>query len=115
AVFAGDLLPSGLALVAAERDGAALDRGREQDAPLVFRHADEVELGPALAVHADRRAQVYEALLEALGAHILPPADVAGVPGFERLAHAPVRAEADVVRDEPVVVDVHRVGHGRPL
>ena len=113
AVFAGNFLPGRLALVRAERDGAAFDRGGEQDAPAVFRHVDEAELGPALAADADGGAQVDRGVLEALRPHRLPPVDVAGMPGFQRLADAQVLGEADIVRDQAVIVDLAAVGHGR--
>jgi len=47
AIFARDLLPGALALVRAERDSAAFDLRRQEDAPAVFRHAHIAELGPA--------------------------------------------------------------------
>ena len=115
AIFAGHFLPGRLALVRAERDGAAFDLRRQQDAPAVFRHANEIELGPALAADADGGAQIDRAVLEALRPHRLPPVDVAGVPGLQRLADAQIVGEADIVRDQAVIVDLARCRPGLQL
>ena len=106
AVFAGHVLPGRLAEMAAERDLAVLFLRRQQDAPAVFRHAHIVEFGPALGVDRDRSAQVDHRLLEALGAHVLPPVEVAGVPALERAQDAAILGQADIVRDLGGVVDV---------
>src|SRR5207253_7974644 len=107
------LLPGGLALMGAEGDAAVLNSRRQQDAPAVFRHADIAEFGPALGLDADRGAQIDEALLETLGAARLPPIEIARVPAFQGAAQPGIGIEADIVRDQPVVIDVHRVAYVR--
>ena len=111
AVFARHLLPRRLAEMLAERDRPVLFHGREQDAPAVFRHLHVVELGPALGIDRDRGAQIHHRLLEALGAHVLPPVEIAGVPALQRFQHAAVLGEIHVVRNLLAVVDVDEV-HG---
>src|SRR6185312_6720981 len=74
------------------------------------------EFGPALRIDAYRGAQVDERLLEALRPHVLPPVDVAGMPLLQRALDAHVLAETDIVRDQPVVIDLADAGgdvHGR--
>src|SRR5919199_6809840 len=73
AIFAGHLLPHGLALVIAEGNRATGLRLREEDTPAVFRHLHVAELRPASCIHADGRAQVNVARLETIGAHVPPP------------------------------------------
>ena len=80
--------------------------GREQNAPAVFRHANEVELRPTLAADADGGAQIDRAVLEPFRPHRLPPVDVAGMPGLQRLADAQILGQADVVGDQAVIVDL---------
>ena len=111
AIFAGHVLPGRLAVVAAERDVAALFLRREQNAPAVFRHFHVVELRPALGIDADRGAQIDQRLLEAFRPHVHPPVDVARMPALERAQHLPVLGEIDVVRDLGRVVDAvdHRM------
>ena len=65
-----------------------LDRGRQEDAPSVVGHLHVVELRPALGIDADGGAQIDQRLLEPLRPHVLPPVDVAGMPGLQRAAHA---------------------------
>jgi hypothetical protein len=98
----------------AERHLAALFVRRKQDAPAVFGHLHIVELGPALRIDRHRGAQVHQRLLEALRPHVLPPVDVARVPAFERLEHAAVLGEVDVVRDFLAIIHLDDVVH-RPL
>jgi hypothetical protein len=105
AVFTRHFLPGGLALVAAAGDDPAFFLGRQQDAPAVFGHLHVAELGPAARVHPHGGAQVDLRLLEALGAHLLPPVDVVGLPGFERALQLLVAGQVDVVGDAVVVID----------
>src|SRR4051794_5044084 len=112
AVFAGNLLPDGLAEVLAERNLAIRLLRSKKNAPAVVRHLYIVELGPALGIDRDRGAQINERLLEAFGPHGLPPIDVAGMPAFECTQHLPVLGEIDVVRDLGRVIDVDDVTHG---
>ncbi len=117
AVLAGHLLPGLVALVRAEVDLPVLLARREQNAPAVLRHLHVVELGPALGVDADGSAQVDIGGLEALRPHRHPPVDVARMPLLQRLEHALIVCEIDVVGDlGRVVHDAERVGagHGVP-
>ena len=111
AILAGHLLPGGLALVGAEVDLAALVARRQQNAPAVFGHLHVVELGPALGVDADGGAQVDLGGLEPFRTHGLPPVEIARVPLLQRLQHALVVHQADVVGDLGRVVDVGGLGH----
>ena len=105
AVLARNLVPDRLALVVAEADLPLL-LGVEEDAPAILRHADEVEVRPAIRLHADRRAQVHLMRLETLRPHFLPPGEEVRLPLLEGALQAPVRAEVDVVRDA-----LERLGH----
>ena len=105
AVLAGHLLPRRTALVIAEADRApGLGLG-EEDAPAVVRHADIVEVRPALRVHADRGAEVDVLGLETERPHVLPPLEELGLPVLERALEPPVLREVDVVGDPLRVVD----------
>ena len=106
AIFAGNILPSRLAVMAAERNLAVVFLGREQDAPAVVGHLHVVELRPALRIDRDGGAQIDLGVLETLRAHVPPPVDVAGVPAFQRAQHLAIFGEIDVVRDLGGVVDV---------
>ena len=112
AVFAGHLLPGGLAEMLAERNLAALFLRGKKNAPAVFRHLHIVELGPAFGIDRYRGAQIDQRLLEAVRPHGLPPVDIAGMPALERAQHLPVLGEIDVVRDLGRVIDVDDVTHG---
>ena len=114
AVLARHLLPGLLALVGAEVDLAVLLARRQQDAPAVLRHLHVVELGPALGIDGDGGAQVDVGGLEALRPHGHPPVDVARMPLLQRLQHALVVRQADVVGDLGRVVDVGGLGHWFP-
>ena len=111
AVFAGHLLPRLLALVRAERNFPLLHRRRQQHAPAILRHPHVAELRPAFRADADRGAQIHQAVLEPFRSHLPPPVDVAGMPGLQRLAHALIVVQTDVVRDQAVVVDRCSVWH----
>src|SRR4029079_10189883 len=43
--------------------------------------------------------------------HVLPPVEIARVPALQRLQHAAVLGEVDVVRDFLPVVDIDEVDH----
>ncbi len=105
AVFAGDLVPDGLAFVLSEADEGVFFGGGEEDAPAVFGHADVVEVGPAAFFNADGGAEVDLVLLEAFGAHFHPPGEEVGLPLFEGALESAVVGEVDVVGDEFAVVD----------
>ena len=111
AVFARHFLPGRLALMRAEADPAVLDRRREQNAPAVLRHSDIAEFGPALGLDTDRGAQIDEIGLETLGAALLPPLEAPRMPAFERPTQPRVGVEADIVRNEAVVIDEGRIDH----
>ena len=107
AVLAGHVLPRRLAPVGAEADRpAGLGLGQE-DPPAVLGHLHVVEVGPALRVDADRRAEVDVVGLEALGPHVVPPLEEPRLPLLQRPQQAPVLVEADVVGDALLVVDGH--------
>src|SRR5215471_1893211 len=114
AIFAGHLLPRRLAEMAAERNGAVLLTGRQQNTPAIFRHPYIVEFRPALRVHRHRGAQIDQRLLETFRPHVLPPVEVARVPAFKRPQNPTILGEADIVRNLGRVVDVDEV-HGMLL
>src|SRR6185312_3195607 len=68
------------------------------------------EFGPALRIDAYRGAQVDQRFLEAFRPHVLPPVDVAGMPLLQRALDAHVLAQADIVRNQPVVIDLADAG-----
>ena len=110
AIFARNVLPDRLAVMAAERNFAALLLRRQQNAPAVFGHLHVIELGPALRIDRDGGAQINQRVLETFRPHVHPPVDIAGVPALQRAQHLAVFGEIDVVRDLGRVVDV--VDHG---
>ena len=114
AVFAGHVLPDRIAKMLAEGNFPSLFLRREQDAPAVFRHLHVVELGPALRVDRDRRAQIDQRLLEADRPHALPPVDIARMPAFERAQDGAILGEADIVGNLGRVIDGFNI-HGTLL
>src|SRR4030095_1591136 len=105
AVLAGHLLPRRTALVIAEVDHAP-DLGLgEEDAPAVVRHADIVEVRPALRVHAHRGPEVNVLGLETERPHVLPPLEELGLPVLERALEPAVLREVYVVGYALRVVD----------
>ena len=105
-MLAGHFLPRGLALVAAERNRAALDLGREQNAPAIGRHLHIAELRPAGGIDADGGAQIDLRLLEADRAHAGPPVEIFRPPALERALKLLVGAESDIVGNDFVVADL---------
>ena len=104
-ILSGHLLPGRRALVLAERDAASGLRLGQEDAPAILRHLHPVEVRPALRVDADGRAEVDVLGLEPVGAHLLPPVEIARLPFLERAEQAAVLGEADIVRDALGIVD----------
>src|SRR5262249_52315747 len=102
-----------LTFVLAKRDPAALDRRRQQDAPAVFRHPDIAKFGPALGLDTDCGAQINLARLKPLGTTLLPPVERARMPAFQRPAEPRIGTQPDFVRDQPVIIDIERLGHVR--
>src|SRR5690606_7072261 len=80
-----------------------LARG-EEDAPAIVGHLHVVVRGPALRVDADGGAQIDVVLLEAIGAHLEPPALEVRLPLLEGAEELAVGAEVHVVRN--------RIGEG---
>src|SRR6058998_520908 len=74
--------------------------------PTIVGHAHVVELGPAARIDRIGGSQIDQGLLEALRPHVMPPIDVARMPAFQRLEHAAVFAQADIVRDLGGVIDL---------
>ena len=111
AIFARHFLPRFLAEMLAEIHLARLVLRRQQHAPAIFRHADVIELGPALRIDAHGGAQIDQRFLKAFRPHIVPPVEIAGMPAFQRLEHLPILGEIHVVGNLGGVVDVHDV-HG---
>jgi len=105
AIFARNVLPDWLAVMAAERDLAVLLLRRQQDAPAIVRHFHVIEFRPALRIDRDRGTQIDQRVLEAFRPHVLPPIDIAGMPALQRAEHLTVFGEIDVVRDLGGVVD----------
>jgi hypothetical protein len=115
-MLARHLLPGRLAIMLTEGNDAIFLLRRKENAPAIIRHLHIVELGPAARIDRIGRAQVHQRLLEALGPHVVPPVDIAGVPAFEGFEHLAVRREIHVVRNLGGVVDVHDVHvHGALL
>src|SRR5882762_8212826 len=73
AIFAGDVLPGGLALVDAEIDLALFVARLQKNAPTIFGHFDVVELGPAVRFDADGGAQIDLEIVAFIGTHVVPP------------------------------------------
>src|SRR5262249_29126854 len=78
----------------------------EEDAPAVVGHLHVVEVRPALVIHAHGGPEVNLVLLEAFGAHLLPPVDELRLPRLQRALELLVGAEIDVVGN-PLRID-HR-------
>ena len=114
AIFARHVLPGRLAEMLAERDLAVLLLRREQHAPAIVGHLHVIELGPAARIDRIGGAQIDQRLLEALRPHVVPPVDVARMPALQRLEHAAVFGQPDIVRDLGGVIDVDRL-HGHVL
>src|SRR5699024_5486545 len=104
AVFAGHLLPGRLAHALTEVDLPVLLGVRQEDAPAVFLHGHEVEVGPAVAPDGDRGAQV-DVLGGQLRAEILPPVEELRLPTLQSALETAVAGQVDVVRDAFGVVD----------
>src|SRR5581483_11519101 len=62
-----------------------------------------------------RGAQIDQRLLEAVGAHVVPPVDVTRMPAFERLQDAAILGEVDVVWNFFAIVDVDDVHGASPF
>ena len=107
AVFARHLLPGRVALMVAEIDLALVLRRGQEDAPTVVGHLDVAELGPALGIDTDRRAQEDVLRLEAFGPHLLPPVEIGRLPLLKRTLELAVFTQVDVVGYFVVVVDRH--------
>src|SRR3989337_497935 len=99
AMLARHFLPRRLAEMLAEIHLAAFFGRRQQHAPAIFRHAHVIELGPALRIDRYSGPQIDQRFLEAFRPHVLPPAQVTGMPGLERLEYAGVLSEPDIIRD----------------
>jgi hypothetical protein len=115
AMLTRHVLPRGLAKTLAERHDAVLFLRREQDAPAVFGHAHVVELGPAARIDRIGGAQIDQRFLKTFRPHVVPPVDVAGVPALQRLEHAAVVGQTDIVGDGSGVIDVEADVHDQTL
>ena len=89
----------------AERDAAVGFAVGQEDAPSVLLERDVAEMRPAVAVGADRGAQIDVARDE-IRTEVAPPLHEAWLPGLERALQAPVAAQVDVVGDAIAVVGV---------
>ena len=105
AVLAGHVLPGRFAQMVAEVDLAVLFRRVQEDAPAVVGHLDVVEVRPALRIDAGGRAQIHVEAVRAVGAHLLPPLQVVGLPAFQRALQRAVFGEVDVVGNLLAVID----------
>ena len=106
AVFAGHVLPGGLALVAAEVDLAAFFLVGEKNAPAVLGHPHVVELGPAGAGNVDGGAQVDVVGRALHGAEFVPPVEELRLPLLQRPLQAAVVGKPDVVGNFLVQIDI---------
>ena len=80
-------------------------RGRQEDAPAVFRHLHVAVGRPALGVDRGRGAQIDIGRLEVRRAHLLPPIQKLRLPVLQRALQRAIRAEIDVVRNALLIVD----------
>src|ERR1700722_5598203 len=78
AIFAGNLLPDGLALVSAEGDFPIRLSRIQEDPPTIVGHLDIAELRPAFLIDAGRGTQVDVVVMRALGPHLPPPLEELG-------------------------------------
>jgi hypothetical protein len=103
-IFAGYLLPAGLAFVRAEADAAIRATLREEDAPpvLVGRHV--IKDGPAIPADIDRSSQIHIASLDR-GSHLMPPVEKLRLPRLEGTLQPAILVQANVVGDPFAVVD----------
>jgi hypothetical protein len=72
-VFAGNLLPDGLAEIVAEADAPIFFRFCEKYSPAVFGHPHVIKCRPTLGVHADRSTQIDARCVEVAGTESVPP------------------------------------------
>ncbi len=105
AVLTRHVLPGRLTHVVAEADLAIRLGLGQEDAPAVVRHLHVIEVGPALGVDGDRRAQVDGTVLERDRPEIAPPLQETRLPVLECPLEAAVVGEPDVVGDSCVDVD----------
>ena len=111
AMLAGTSCQAGSPTCVPNRHRPVLFLRRKQDAPAIFRHADVIEFRPAARIDRIGGAQIDQRLLETFRPHVLPPVEIAGMPALQRLEHAAVFGEPDIVRDLGRVVDVDDVHH----
>jgi len=107
AVFAGDFLPGGLAFVNAEVHFALFIARLEKNSPAIVGHFHVAELRPAVGFDADGGAQIDFVVVAFVGAHVVPPAHVGGLPMFEGALKDAVAAQVDVIGNFFGVID-HR-------
>src|SRR6266403_1736944 len=104
-IFAGNVLPSGLAFVAAEVDLAGFIAGLQENAPAIFGHADITKLGPAVGFNAGCSAEIDRVLAGFGGAHVGPPAEERWWRMFEGALQHSISAQVDIVGNFFGVID----------
>src|SRR5713226_4858865 len=82
-IFAGHVLPGGLAFVHAEIDLALFVAGLEEDAPTVFGHFNVIELCPAVRLNTDGGAEIDLEIVAFVGTHVVPPTEIGRLPVFQ--------------------------------
>src|SRR5207248_6344035 len=107
AIFAGNVLPCGLALMIAKMDLAIVIAGNQKYAPAILGHAYVAEVSPTVFFHADGGAQIDLKIRSAGRASVVPPAKECRLPALQRALQRAVAGEVDVVGDELCVIDVH--------
>ena len=105
AVFARYALPGVFTLMVTEMDFPVRFGRVQKYSPAVLGHFDITELRPAVFVDAGCGAQVNVHVLRFLGAHVLPPFEVVGLPVLECAFERAVTGEVHVVRYFFVVIN----------
>ena len=105
AVLARHFLPRVLALVLAKTDLALRLARVEENSPAIVGHFHVIEMRPAVAIDADRGAQIRLPILGAFRSHLAPPVEEARLPALQRALQGPVARQVDVVGNALGVVD----------
>ena len=108
AIFARHFLPRGRALVRSEVHLALHVARLKEDTPAILGHAYVPELRPAIGLDADRRAQINLVRVALVRAHVVPPAQISGLPVLQGPLKDTVPAQIDVIWNLVGVIN-HRV------
>src|SRR5947199_9909653 len=100
AIFAGNVLPCGLALMIAKMDLAIVIAGNQKYAPAILGHAYVAEVSPTVFFHADGGAQIDLKIRSARRPSDAPPAKACALPARPRAQLRAWAGELHGVRDE---------------